>query len=60
MLATWQARSGEFYSPRGKPRVESFCEWNFGTWKSGKQNGIGHVKEQKHNGIGHVKEQKQN
>ena len=28
MLATWQARSGEFYSPCGKPGVESFCKWN--------------------------------
>ena len=28
MLAAWQARSGEFYSPRGKLGMERIGEWN--------------------------------
>jgi len=58
--ATWQARSGEFSPATWQARSGEFLWMEFGTWKSGKHNGIGHVKEQKQNGIGHVKEQKQN
>jgi len=37
MFASWQARSGEFYSPRGKLGMETICEWN----------GLAHGKERK-------------
>ena len=49
MLATWQAKSGEFFClPRGKPRVESFCYciWHMGE-KEKKVNWNQHVEGKK-------------
>jgi len=40
LLATWQARSGEFCSPRGKLGMEMICEWN----------GLAHGREKRKNG----------
>jgi len=40
LLATWQARSGEFFSPRGKLGMEGICEWN----------GLAHGREKRKNG----------
>jgi len=44
MSATWQARIGEFSPATWQARSGEFLWMEFGTWKSGKQNGIGHVK----------------